>query len=221
MGDYKVISADSHVEELAEVHDVPSEYRERAPHVETIDGQLYHIVEGMPPRLIEPPGRMTQEEKRKEFRSGDDIGFGANRGGGTDIPLRLKDQEEDGISSEVIYPSGIFRVFVSKDPAFQIALARAYNDFYAENFKDYPDRFIPSAIVPTLDIASAVGEVQRVSDMGFRSYLLTDKHGFSALQPSRLRASVGYSRGNGYPHKLSCIYRGRTSRIYLRKQRGR
>jgi len=90
MGDYKVISADSHVEEPAEVHDrLPSEYRARAPHVETIDGQLYHIVEGMPPRLIEPPGSMTEEEKRKEFRGGDNIGFGANRGGGTDIPLRL------------------------------------------------------------------------------------------------------------------------------------
>ncbi len=103
MGAYKVISADSHVEEPAEVHDrLPHEYKTRAPHVETIDEHLYHIVEGMPPRLIEPPGRMTEEEKRKEFRGGEDIGFGANRGGGTDIALRLKDQEEDGISAEVI-----------------------------------------------------------------------------------------------------------------------
>ena len=42
MSDYKVISADSHSNEPAEIYErLPVEYRARAPHEETIDGKRY------------------------------------------------------------------------------------------------------------------------------------------------------------------------------------
>ena len=92
-----------------------------------------------------------------------------HRAGGTDIPLRLADQETDGVSAEIIYPHGTFHTFSSKDAGFQLALSRVYNDYYHEVFGPHPDRFAVSAVVPTLDIDNAIDEATRVAKMGFRS----------------------------------------------------
>ena len=48
-------------------------------------------------------------------------------------------------------------------------MSRVYNDYYNEVFGPHPDRFVVSAVVPTLDIDNAVEEATRVANMGFRS----------------------------------------------------
>ena len=50
-----------------------------------------------------------------------------------------------------------------------MALAQLYNDYYLEIFGDAPDMFLPSAIVPTIDIGAATKELERVGDAGYRS----------------------------------------------------
>ena len=170
MAEYKVISADSHAEEPEELYDrLPAEYRARRPRVEVVNGRKYFIVEGQPPQPLDTPNPLTEEDKRKEFRGGDEIGVGFNREGGTNIPLRLADLAEEGISAEIIYPNGIFKVFSSPDPGYQMAVARIYNDWYGEVFGGHSNRFIPSAVVPMADVGDAVGELQRVRKAGFNS----------------------------------------------------
>ena len=170
MAAYKVISADSHLNEPQEVYDrLPPEYRSRAPRIEERDGERYIIVEGQEPARIEAPNPLNEDDMQRYWRDEEEVGRVMHRAGGTDIPIRLADQETDGVSAEIIYPHGTFHTFSSRDTGFQLALSRVYNDYYHEVFGPHPDRFVVSAVVPTLDIDNAIDEATRVAKMGFRS----------------------------------------------------
>ena len=170
MAGYKVISADSHSQEPDDIYErLPSEYRHRAPHTKVVDGARYRIVEGQDPVPIEAPNPLREDDMRRYWRDGEGVGRVMHRSGGNDIPLRLPDQEEDGVIAEVIYPHGTFNTFSSRDPGFQIALARVYNDWNHETFGGYPDRFAASAVIPMLNIDDAIVEGKRVAHLGYRS----------------------------------------------------
>ena len=164
MSDLKFISADSHVEEgdsLLEER-VPAEYRHRLPHMEIIDGGEYQIVEGRKPRRFDlAEANVNEDDLNRNFRR--------DPTGGRDIPRRLADQERDNIGGEVLYCNSLLGYLSSPDSNFQMAVARAYNDWIMDLFGSYPDRFAPTAILPTLDVAAAVEEVRRLSRMGFRA----------------------------------------------------
>ena len=170
MADYKVISADSHAEEPGEIYErLPEELRHRKPHIEVVDGHRYQVLDGQHPILLDTPNPLNETDLRKEFRGGEDIGVGVNREWGTDVDLRLKDQVEDGVSAEVIYPNGIFEAFSSPEPAYQLAVCSLYNDFYWDVFSSHSDVCIPSATIPVIDVDAAVTEVKRIGAKGYRS----------------------------------------------------
>ena len=165
-----IISADSHAEEAEDVHQrLPEDYRTRAPHLKEVEGRQYLMVEGMAPQPMDTPNPLKEEDLRKEFRRGDEIGVGLARESGTDIAIREADMEEDGITAEVIYPNGIFKAFASPDPEFQLTICKLYNDFYLEIFGEHFDKFIPSATIPMSDIGAAMEEASRVAGLGYRS----------------------------------------------------
>ena len=161
MNEYKIISADSHAEEPDYLFErLPSEYWSRRPHTAEVNGALYFVVDGQPPFLAKSPNPMTEEDKRRGFRGGEDtLGF-LRREGGVNIPLRLKDMKEDGVSAEVIYPQGTMKMFSSPSPGFRMALAKIYNDFYMETFGEHQKVFIPSAMIPMIDVEGAVEEAR-------------------------------------------------------------
>jgi predicted TIM-barrel fold metal-dependent hydrolase len=163
MAEFKIISADSHIEEPEELwKGLPGKYLAKAPHIVEKDGGTYMIHDGRPPvRLDLLEERLTEEDKRREFRN--------DQSGGADISLRLADLALDGISAEVIYPNSIFHIYVSPDPGYQLAAASMYNDWQMEIFSEYPDVFIPAAIIPMIDIPAAIKEAQRVVSNGYRS----------------------------------------------------
>ena len=107
MNEYKVISADSHSNEPESLYDkLPPEYRSRAPHEEVIDGARYLVYEGRPPSPIESPNPLKEEDMDRYWRDGEALGRQQHREGGMHIPTRLADLEKDGVSAEVIFPSG-------------------------------------------------------------------------------------------------------------------
>ena len=55
MIDYKLISADSHVDEPLSMWQerMPADYREKAPHRKVVDGRLLEFRDGMRPRKVE------------------------------------------------------------------------------------------------------------------------------------------------------------------------
>ncbi len=154
-----IVSADSHVNEPPELwrERLPKEFRRRAPHREVRDGVEYLIVEGTRPRKM-AGGRIKLEGEDME----------RSHAGGWNPERRMADQDRDGVTGEVIYPSNGLGIFVSPDPAYQMAMARTYNDWAHEVFGAYAQRFAPAALVPTADIDLAIGEAQRVAKTGLR-----------------------------------------------------
>ena len=159
-----VISADSHVQEPDELYSewLDKAYRDRAPRIEERDGAKYFVVDGKKPRRIDlAEERADEDDLNREFRD--------DPTGGRDIDLRLKDQERDGVSAEVIYPNSSLFLYNSRDPGYQFAVARAYNDWAIGLFGQRRDRFAPVAIVPVIDLDEAVREVERVAKAGYRT----------------------------------------------------
>jgi predicted TIM-barrel fold metal-dependent hydrolase len=164
MTTHMIISADSHVQEPDEIYNerLPRKFRDRVPHIEVRDGKRYFIVEGRKPRRLDvAEGRETQEDQEREFRT--------DPSGGRDIERRLRDLDRDGVDAEVIYPNDSLAVFLSPDPEYQLAMARAYNDWISEWFGGHRDRFAPVGVLPVADIAAAVTEVQRAAGLGLRA----------------------------------------------------
>lgn len=168
----QIISADSHLNEPLEIYArLPKRYQKRAPRVELRDGKQFMIVEGQPPRPLEAPNPLSEDDKQRYWREegDDDLGRVFHRAGGTDVALRLRDQELDGVCGEVIYPHGTFNTFNSPDPDFQLAMARNYNDYYHELFGKRPDRFVVSGVIPMMNVKAATDEALRLGKLGFRS----------------------------------------------------
>ncbi|HXJ84846.1 MAG TPA: amidohydrolase family protein [Candidatus Methylomirabilis sp.] len=160
----RIISADSHVQEPSFLYEerVDARYRHRTPHIETREDGQYRIVEGKRPRRLDvAEARLTEEDHEREFRH--------DNSGGRNIAVRLADQERDGVSGEVIYPNQSLALYNSPDPGYQMAIARAYNDWAIELFGAHPERFAPVAIVPVADIPAAVAEATRVARLGYRT----------------------------------------------------
>src|SRR5438270_215032 len=163
-----LISADNHVFEPVTLWQdrLPLEYRERGPRVEQHDGWIVMAIEGMPDRKLT---RLAGEAAGAES----DLGpHEAVRAGGFDLEGRLRDMALDGVVAEVIYPT--FGLFIDMVPApdLQMACAQVYNDWLAESFLARPDVFIPAAVVPVRDVASAVAELDRVAALGFKAAMI-------------------------------------------------
>jgi predicted TIM-barrel fold metal-dependent hydrolase len=164
MAELRLISADSHVNEPPEMfrERMPVGLRDRAPRVETVDGVDSLVMEGMRPRKL-PRGRdvLTGEALER------------SQAGGWEPALRMRDQDKDGVSGEVVFPTlGLQACFMAPDPALQLALARAYNDWVAEVFGSYGNRFAAAAVIPMADLDEACREAERVAALGLRSLFL-------------------------------------------------
>jgi len=160
-----VISADSHIQEPPELflERLPKKFRHLAPRLEKReDGSRYMHVEGRRPRRVDiAEARESEDDQNREFRN--------DPSGGRDIDRRIEDQVLDGVCAEVLYPNTSLHLYKASDPEFQLAQARAYNDWLMEIFSDRLDKFVPVAVCPVADIDKATVEVLRVKKLGYRS----------------------------------------------------
>jgi predicted TIM-barrel fold metal-dependent hydrolase len=155
--DVRFISTDSHVTEPIELYAerVDKEYRDRAPRIENQNGWRTLVVEGMDPRKL-----MTADELEVAIV------------GGTDTSERYRDQERDGVSAEVIFPTFALQACFAPDEAkFQLQLCRAYNDWAHDTFGEH-HRLLAPGMVPLLDIDDGIVEARRLAGLGFRSLFI-------------------------------------------------
>jgi predicted TIM-barrel fold metal-dependent hydrolase len=139
---------------------------------------------------------------------------------GTPIPgtgdgaQRLREQDQDGLDAEVLYPPVFISRFIENiaDREAYVAMVRAYNDFLVEDYCSVaPDRLLGNAIIPSSGLEDAIAELKRVKEMGANAVYLssfpagsgepsTDDDAFwhAALEldvPIALHAALGV-RGN-------------------------
>ena len=83
----------------------------------------------------------------------------------TDIPGRLADMDRLGIAQQIVFPT-LFLVYVTDDPALEVALCRAYNSFLAQACDKSGGRMRFVAIPPLLCMQEAIAEVRRAKELG-------------------------------------------------------
>jgi predicted TIM-barrel fold metal-dependent hydrolase len=173
---YQVISGDGHVETPPEswVKYLPEEHRPRAPRlIELPKGGEAWLIEGQPliPNGQNITGRgPVKIEGGSYFREDGSAAEGAG-----DAVQRLREQDEDGIDAEVLFPP----VFASRaiasieDPEVYRGLIRAYNTFLARDYCAVaPDRLIGNAAIPITGIDDAIEELEFTANEGIPSVSL-------------------------------------------------
>ena len=169
---YQVISADGHVETPPDgwMKHVPAKYRDRAPRlVKLEDGGEAWQVEGLPlmQNGLNLTGGAPIAYNNESYYNAD----GSARPGTGSPQQRLREQDQDGLDAEVLYPPVFASRFIEaiSDRRVYVALVQAYNDYLAEYCSVAPDRLIGNGIIPATNVDDAVAELKRCKQLGIRS----------------------------------------------------
>ena len=184
MPDFKLISADSHVNEPpAAWTRVQAEYGERAPKVVRdpvgVPKGVWLIIEGLPPVGLSHYSKglavgknrgISEVEQEKHFetiRFNETFRYEDYRGG-WEPSARLQDQDADGVEAEVLFSSAVRQLYSIVDEPFQRAIFRSYNDWLHEFCSYNPKRLIGLALIPILDMEHTVADIYHYAKLGFR-----------------------------------------------------
>jgi len=183
----KYISADSHVVEPADfwVSRLDKKFSDQAPRVivkESKEAQGPTFAFRLPglfdlPILAELfAAGQNMDSSRELLRDDSDsfkkfvtsAGYDQARPGAWDPVERIKDQEMDGVSAEVLYTSLGMPLFQITDMELQQACFSVYNTWLGEFCSSNPKRLIGLGLISMWDIAAAVKELQRCARIGLR-----------------------------------------------------
>jgi len=173
----KLVSADSHVNEPAElwVERIDRKFRDRAPRiVDNIPGRppgSYLVLEDIPPVHVSQGlgAGKTAEELPGFFQAST---YRDARRGGWDPAERLKDMAIDGVEAEVLYTTLGFRQFWLKDAELQRACFRVYNGWLAEYCAYAPRQLTGMALISLYDIGEAVKELRACRQQGLKGAMI-------------------------------------------------
>lgn len=178
MPDYKMFSADSHVSEPGDLwlERIDNKYKFRAPHIEELEHngkiQDYMVYEGFAPHPVSVGLAAAAPDGDKTGYQVSGKGYRGALAGGWDPAARLKDQDLDGIESEILHATLCFRLFWLKDAGLQRACFTVYNDWLSEYTSYAPKRLIGVPCISLADIDLAVEELQRTAKMGLKGAMI-------------------------------------------------
>ncbi len=188
MPDFKLISADSHVNEPPAAWErVQKNYGERAPRVAKdppgVPKGIWLVIDGLPPvglshyskgLAVEKAKGISEVDQEKHFET---IRFNEtfryeDYPGGWEPTARLKDQDTDGVAAEVLFSSAARQLYSIIDEPYQRAIFRSYNEWLAEFCSVDRKRLIGLALLPILDMDHTVEDIQHYDKLGFRGVQL-------------------------------------------------
>ena len=161
---YYMVSTDSHANEPPDlwVTRLPQIYRERAPRVVTDEnGVQWRYCEGYRPDRI----RVMSFEGEDWLRSQ----------AGAEPELRIRDNEQDGVDAEIVFPNKGLAMWATPDPVFANAQCRVWNDWAWEQFGAWPEKMVPAAAVATGDLEGTLAEIERCAALGYKALTLPCK----------------------------------------------
>jgi predicted TIM-barrel fold metal-dependent hydrolase len=175
-----VVDADSHWSEPPDLFSsrAPAKYRDRLPHVETIDGEPTWVFDGHPVgrasagAVIGRDGLKASSAVALDTWTNKDVHVGAY-----DPKERLKVLDEFGIDAQVIFPSTIGLggqdLGMVDDDFLRVLAIEVYNDGMAEIQAESDNRLLPLPLMPAWDVDACVREAQRVAGLGCRGVNMT------------------------------------------------
>ena len=185
MADFKLISADGHVNEPPMAWErVQKEYGDRAPKVVKdppgVPNGTWLITDGLVPvgvshfsigLVMDKPEGVSQVDENK---MADTIAFSENWDwrdypAGWDPDARLAAQDRDGVEAEVLFPSPGRFFYGLTDGPFQHAIHRSYNLWLNEFCGTNPQRLIGLALLGVLDVEQTVRDIHEYARMGFKA----------------------------------------------------
>ncbi|MGE0880301.1 MAG: amidohydrolase family protein [Acidimicrobiia bacterium] len=94
------------------------------------------------------------------------------RRGARDLKLRLEDMDRDGVDAELCFPSLGLMLPRIEDPDAQRIACEIYNDWAWDYCQQAPDRLVPAAMIPCIDLDMAYAECVRTADKGYAAFCL-------------------------------------------------
>ena len=168
---YPVISADSHITEPPDTYSahIDPAWRDRAPTV-THDDQLgdLFVAEGMRPikmGLVAAAGKEAHEIKVNGT-------FDDMHRSGWDSSVRLADQERDGVSAEVLYPTVGMLLCNLPDLDYKKACFDAYNRWIVDYCSVAPDRLLGVGQTAARTVDEAIADLHAIRDAGLRGVMM-------------------------------------------------
>jgi uncharacterized protein len=170
----RIISADSHVTETPDTYGprMPAKLRDQAPYVrhDAEKGDFF-IIPGMkatsvPVGLIAAAGRKAEELRTFRAR------FEDLHPGGWDPHARLADQDRDGVSGEILYPTVGMVLCNHPDVDYKEACFDAYNPWIAEYCSAHPDRLFGMGQTAMRSPEEGIEDLGRIKSLGLRGVMM-------------------------------------------------
>jgi predicted TIM-barrel fold metal-dependent hydrolase len=173
-----LISVDDHILEPPNVwvDRVAAKDRDRAPHMETVDGMDYWVYDG---KRYPSSGLSAVAGKSKEEFSPEPLPYSEMRPGCYDPKARLEDMDRAGILASLCFPT-ITRfcgqLFMeASDREFGFELMQHYNDWIVEDWCGAaPGRYIPLMLIPMWDPPLAAREMERMAAKGVTAFAFSE-----------------------------------------------
>jgi predicted TIM-barrel fold metal-dependent hydrolase len=89
-----------------------------------------------------------------------------------DLTIRLKDLDQEGVWSQLAFPSMGFWTVEITEPELARGVARAWNDWALSEIMQKQDRIFAPAVLSMADVADAVAELERTAELGFQAVFL-------------------------------------------------
>ena len=170
-----IISADSHVFEPVKLWEtrLDKKFRERGPRfVPEYQGKsgTWFVAEGINPRQIDSIAAVgVPKEELVKFQN---VRYEDLRAGGWDPVERLKDQDIDGVSAEVLYCTYAMNLYPMGDAELQEASFNAYNEWLVEMCSHSPNRLVGLALISVHNVDNAAKELERWTKRGLRGAMI-------------------------------------------------
>ncbi len=168
------ISADSHITEPPNSYldHIDPAYRDRAPRLQYHDklGDCMIVDNGqslVPMWLVAAAGRPTEEVRLDTGKTFADL-----HRGGWDPEARLHDQDTDGVTAEIIYPSVGMILCNHPDRDYQHACFDAYNEWITEFCAFAPDRLIGLGQTAVRTPDDGIKDLEAIKAKGLRGVML-------------------------------------------------
>lgn len=157
-----VFSADSHIMEPAEIFldGLPASLKQHAIRTRK-EGDF--LITGTDEKII----YRLRVGQHREKALGDN-----ERKGIREIPGRLEDMELEGIDAEICFPSLGLWLYCLDSSEAEAASARLYNDWNDEFLGGHRDRFVRCGMLPVLDFANTLAELDYLAGKGFTAAML-------------------------------------------------